>query len=111
MRTAGSRDLAGDRDLATVRHGPCDTRPKEQGGGTCQAGVLQFPLLGQMAIGNPHNYSDATAQANLARNDLAILGMYAGWGSGDGYANTNKTLRISAISGIKAINPKILLGN
>lgn len=61
-----------------------------------------FPLLGGMLIGSPHNYDNTTYRAQIAKLDLAILGMYNGWHSGAAAAS---------LSAIKALNPSILLGN
>lgn len=68
------------------------------------ANTAAFPRLGGMLIGNPHNYHEAAYQSQIARLDLAILGMYNGWkGGGQSPAQ--------AVSAIKAKNPNIKLGN
>lgn len=61
---------------------------------------VQYPLLGGYLIGNPHNYDQTSYQAQIAKLDLAILGMYNGWGN-----------MAAAVNAIKVINPEILLGN
>src|SRR4029079_19054824 len=66
---------------------------------------LAFPRLAGMLIGNPKNYDDPAYQARVAPLDLAILGMYNGW-AGDGDSSPAE-----AVAAIKALNPRILLGN
>jgi hypothetical protein len=68
------------------------------------AGQLGFPRLAGMLIGNPQNYDDPAYQAQIARLDLAVLGMYEGW-SGGGETPAQ------AVAEIKAKNPAILLAN
>lgn len=68
------------------------------------AADLGFPRLAGMLIGDPHNYGDPDYQAQIARLDLAILGMYEGW-SGGGESPAQ------AVAAIKARNPSILIGN
>jgi hypothetical protein len=64
----------------------------------------EFPRLGGMLIGDPHNYDERAYQAQIARLDLAILGFYNGWrGSSVAVAR--------AVNAIKSRNPGILLGN
>jgi Hypothetical glycosyl hydrolase family 15 len=58
-----------------------------------------FPLINCMAFGGI-NYGDPTFSANVAKHDLAILGVYVGWGNS-----------AAVVNNIKAINPNILLGN
>lgn len=71
---------------------------------SAQTPLPDFPRLGGMLIGNPHNYDEPAYQAQIARLDLAVLGMYNGWnGGGDAPAQ--------AIAAIKARNPAILLAN
>lgn len=65
---------------------------------------MGFPRLGGMLIGSPHNYHEAPYQEQIARLDLAILGMYNAW-SPDGADPA------SVVNAIKARNPDILLGN
>lgn len=60
----------------------------------------QFPRISGYLIGNPHNYGDSSYQAEIAQLDLAILGMYNGWGAAS-----------TAVNAIRALNPSILLGN
>lgn len=55
-----------------------------------------------MLIGDPHNYSDTTYRQQIAKLDLAILGMYNGWNGG---------AAATSVNAIKALNPSILLGN
>lgn len=63
-----------------------------------------FPRLGGMLIGDPHNYDESVYQAQIARLDLAVLGIYNGWSPG------GVTPR-QAVAAIKARNPAILLAN
>ena len=62
-----------------------------------------YPRLAGMLIGG-HGYDQASYQQQIAKLDLAILGMYNLWNSG------GKT-PAQAVNEIKARNPKILLGN
>ena len=61
-----------------------------------------YPLLGGMLIGSPQNYQQSSYQKQIAKLDLAILGMYNGW-NGGGAA--------TAVNQIHALNSSILLGN
>jgi hypothetical protein len=63
-----------------------------------------FPRLGGMLIGSPQNYDQTSYQQQIAKLDLAVLGMYPGWNRG------GKTPS-QAVNQIKAINAKILLAN
>lgn len=63
-----------------------------------------FPRLGGMLIGDPHNYGDPVYQAQIARLDVAVLGMYVGW-------RDNGQSPVQAVAAIKARNPNILLAN
>ena len=63
-----------------------------------------FPRLAGMLIGNPHNYDQSSYQHQIAKLDLAVLGMYAGW-------NPNGTTPAQAVNQIHALNPSILLAN
>jgi hypothetical protein len=63
-----------------------------------------FPLLGGMLIGSPHNYNNSSYRLEVAKLDLAILGMYNGWNGG-------ASAMATSVNAIKAINPDILLGN
>ena len=65
-------------------------------------GAQSFPLLAGMLIGSPQNYSDTTYRSQIAKLDMAILGMYKGWNS-SGHA--------TSVNAIKALNSGILLGN
>ena len=65
---------------------------------------VDFPRLGLMSIGNPQNYDETTYQQQVARFDMAILGMYNGWHQG------GKT-PAQAVSQIKSLNPRMLMGN
>ena len=62
-----------------------------------------YPRLAGMLIGG-HGYDQASYQQQIAKLDLAILGMYNLWNSG------GKT-PAQAVNEIKARNPNILLGN
>jgi hypothetical protein len=65
---------------------------------------LGFPRLGGMLIGNPKNYDEAAYQAQVARLDVAVLGMYSGW-------HRNGTTPAQAVAAIRALNPAIRLAN
>lgn len=80
--------------------GTDDTVGPDVGGGA----TLGFPRLAGLLIGNPKNYHDPAYQAEIARLDLAVLGMYYGW-SPDGITPAE------AVAAIKAQNPDILLAN
>jgi hypothetical protein len=60
-----------------------------------------FPRLGGILIGSPHDYWDPAYQQNIAKLDVAILSVYPGWGHGRG------TDMIRTVQRIKSINPKI----
>jgi|GEM_PF-1216146 len=64
-----------------------------------------FPRLAGMLIGSPHNYDQSSYQQQIAKLDLAILGMYNLWSSGASMTAAQ------AVSAIKGYNPNILLGN
>jgi hypothetical protein len=66
--------------------------------------TMTFPLLGGMLIGGSHNYDNTTYRQQIAKLDLAILGMYNGWNSGG-------STPAQSVNAIKALNPNILLGN
>jgi hypothetical protein len=55
-----------------------------------------------MLIGDPHDYANSTYRAQIAKLDVAILGMYNGWNGG---------VFAASVNAIKALNPSILLGN
>lgn len=63
-----------------------------------------FPRLAATLIGNPHDYDRPAYQREIARLDLAILGMYDGW-------NRGGTTPAQVVRRIKRLNPSILLGN
>ena len=67
-----------------------------------------FPRLMGMNIG-AKNYEDADYQKDLARMDVVILGFYRGWRP-DGYAPTATLAMRKVVKAIKALNPKILIG-
>ncbi|PYX59051.1 MAG: hypothetical protein DMG76_06835 [Acidobacteria bacterium] len=67
-----------------------------------------FPRLMGMNIG-AKNYQDADYQKDLARMDVVILGFYRGWRP-DGYAPTANLAMQKVVKAIKALNPKILVG-
>jgi hypothetical protein len=69
-----------------------------------QAEDVGFPRIAGSLIGDPHNYGDPDYQDQIARLDLAILGMYEGWSGG------GKT-PAEAVAEIRAKNPSILLAN
>lgn len=59
-----------------------------------------FPRLGGIQIGSPHDYWDPAYQAKIAKLDVAILSVYPGWGDGRG------TDMIRTVKRIKELNPK-----
>lgn len=63
-----------------------------------------FPRLAGYLIGNPHNFDEPAYQSQIARLDLAVLGMYNGW-------NRGGKSPAQAVAEIKARNPAILLAN
>jgi putative glycosyl hydrolase-like family 15 (GHL15) protein len=71
------------------------------------AGSASFPRLMGMNIG-AKNYESAAYQAAMARLDVVILGFYRGWQNG--YAATPALAMRKAVQALKAINPKILVG-
>lgn len=86
------------------------TTTESSGGTTTSSGTTTFPRLLGMNIG-AKNYDNPSYQRDLARLDVVILGFYRGWNPGSGYA-ANSTLAIQkTVQVIKAINPKILVGN
>jgi len=66
-----------------------------------------FPRLMGMNIG-AKNYESAAYQAAMAKLDVVILGFYRGWQNG--YAATPTLAMRKAVQALKAINPKILVG-
>lgn len=72
--------------------------------GTADAAPLGFPRLAGMLIGDPHNYDEPAYQRQIARLDLAVLGIYDGWVRGGKSPG-------QVVSEIKARNPRISLGN
>lgn len=69
-----------------------------------RAASAPFPRLGGMLIGNPHDYHRRAYQRQIAKLDVAVLGMYEGWSEG------GKT-PAQVVRQIKALNPDIRLGN
>jgi hypothetical protein len=67
-----------------------------------------FPRLMGMNIG-AKNYEDPQYQKDLARLDVVILGFHRGWRP-DGYAPTSTLAMRKVVEAIKALNPKILVG-
>src|SRR5947208_3287852 len=66
-----------------------------------------FPRLLGMNNG-AKNYESATYQAAMAKLDVVILGFYRGWRNG--YATTSTLAMRKVVQALKAINPKILVG-
>ena len=79
------------------------------GGGTkgVPETTASFPRLMGMNIG-AKNYESAAYQAAMAKLDAVILGFYRGWHNG--YAATPALAMRKAVQALKAINPKILVG-
>jgi hypothetical protein len=77
------------------------------GGTTTYPGSVTFPRLLGMNIGVKH-YESAAYQAAMARLDVVILGFYRGWHNG--YAATPTLAMRKVVQSLKAINPKILVG-
>ncbi len=61
-----------------------------------------FPRIAGIDIGSPMNFDDTTYQAQLAKQNLSILGMYPGLSPGGQPLNTS-------IQAIKAKNPNTLI--
>jgi len=72
------------------------------------AATTTFPRLMGMNIG-AKNYQDTDYQKALARMDVVILGFYRGW-QPDGYAPTTTLAMRKVVRALKALNPKILVG-
>jgi hypothetical protein len=66
-----------------------------------------FPRLLGMNIG-VKNYESAAYQAAMAKLDVVILGFYRGWQNG--YATTSTSAMRKVVQNLKAMNPKILVG-
>jgi len=86
------------------------------GGGTTTSGgtstardgaAATFPRLMGMNIG-AKNYESAAYQAAMAKLDVVILGFYRGWQNR--YAATSTLAMRKVVQSLKAINPKILVG-
>ena len=67
-----------------------------------------FPRLMGLNIG-AKNYQDAGYQKEIARLDVVILGFHRGWQPA-GYAPTATLAIQKVVKAIKALNPKILVG-
>src|SRR5882672_2807669 len=78
-----------------------------EGGTTTYAGSATFPRLLGMNIGTK-NYENPAYQAAMAKLDVVILGFHRGWQ--DGYTPTSTLAMRKAVQALKAINPKILVG-
>lgn len=63
-----------------------------------------FPRIGGIYIGGPRDFDQPKVQEALARHDLVILGMYAGFEKG------GKT-PAELLREIKALNPTLMVGN
>ena len=61
-----------------------------------------FPRIAGIQIGSPFNYNDSTYQANLAKQNIMVLGMYPGLLPGNASLN-------GSIAAIKAKNPNALV--
>jgi hypothetical protein len=64
---------------------------------------ISFPALAGVIIGAPHNYNEQECQQEIAKRDLAVLGLYDGWAKG------GKT-PAQVIQEIKSLNPDIFIG-
>ncbi|MBK6923473.1 MAG: hypothetical protein IPH07_39160 [Deltaproteobacteria bacterium] len=108
--TTSSTGTAGDTSSGSSNGSTGGTTggPDDSGDSSGETGeetpMLPFPRLGGMLIGNPKSYDDPEYQAEIARLDLAVLGMYYGWGPGD-------ATPASAIAEIRALHPEMLLAN
>ena len=71
------------------------------------AAAAIFPRLMGMNIG-AKNYESAAYQAAMAKLDVVILGFYRGWQNR--YAATSTLAMRKVVQSLKAINPKILVG-
>jgi hypothetical protein len=88
----------------TTEKGHASTQPSATRTAYSTTIPIQFPRLGGMLIGGPHPYDEPAYQQQIARLDLAILGMYDQW---TGAGSTPS----ASVDAIKALNPNILLGN
>jgi hypothetical protein len=79
---------------------PFDARAGERGG--------TFPRLLGMNIG-AKNYEDPRYQRELARLDVVVLGFYRGWAPA-GYARNSPEAMRKAVAALKALNPRLLVG-
>ena len=87
--------------------GTCVGPPGDGGlgdGGDGAATGPEFPRLAALLLSNPKDYDQETYQDQIARLDLAVLGMYNGW-------ERNGVTPAGAVAAIKGKNPGILLGN
>jgi hypothetical protein len=75
---------------------------------SAEVATTTFPRLMGMNIG-AKNYQDPDYQKQLARMDVVILGFHRGW-QPDGYAPTATLAMRKVAKAIKALNPKILVG-
>ncbi len=78
----------------------CDAPPGPPGPGIRRL-KSEFPRLGGVKIGAPHNYLDPTVQQKLAKLDFVVIDFHAAWGP--------KAKREVALKGIRARNPNIIL--
>jgi hypothetical protein len=70
-----------------------------------------FPRLGLMLIGGDgHRYHEADYQDSLARFDVAVLNMVAGWSKGSNQLTPAENQR-NALNSIRKLNPDIVLFN
>src|SRR5690242_924834 len=74
-----------------------------------ESAISTFPRLMGMNIGTK-NYDDPEYQKDLARMDVVILGFYRGWQPA-GYAPSATLAMRKAVRALKALNPRILVGN
>src|SRR5882762_10337506 len=120
VSTDGTAIAAGGAGTATP-HGAITTAAGENGADTIKTRPktaapnvhdttptpATFPRLMGMNIG-AKNYESAAYQAAMAKLDVVILGFYRGWQNR--YAATSTLAMRKVVQSLKAINPKILVG-
>jgi len=119
---SGSAAAASGVGTATPRGANATAQAaKERGAETIKSGIktvtstapvaaptpASFPRLLGMNIGKK-NYESAAYQVAMAKLDVVILGFYRGWQNG--YAATSTLAMRKVVRALKAINPKILVG-
>lgn len=121
VSTGAPAIAAGAAGAATPHGANAVAQPaKERGAEAARTGtktVSSAPVTGPVPATFPRllgmnngakNYEDPAYQAAIAKLDVVILGFYRGWKNG--YAATSTLAMRRAVQALKAINPKILVG-